>query len=260
MFAEEIITSLRSFTLFKSLTPEELTDVAALCEPKEYKRGDHVFLQGNQISHVFFLLQGKVRLFSMNEIGSEQTFMLVEHGELFPHIGFLKTGNHPYHAITTKEAICLSVPIESFNQLLLAHPPIHFKITQVLADKILDLQQRLEDKAFYTMEGQLVALLLRLANGRNSEKTTEQWCLLTPLTNSELAGLLGTTRETVNRNINKLKKEQAVIIREDGRISVCPQRLQDKLPSINNSMTQSEKWSSIRHHSNQCCISGGYEI
>ena len=260
MITIDLVSSLRSFKLFQSLTSEELTTVSQLCVLKDYQRQEYIFLQSNYISHVYLQLEGRVRLYSASESGSEQTFMIAEKGELFPHVGFFRDGNYPYHAVTLTEVSCLMIPIDAFKQLLITYPSIHLKITQVLAEKILDLQQRLEDKAFYTVEGQLISLLLRLAQPHKCKSKPGDWCLIAPLTNSELAGLLGTTRETVNRIINKLKKHDAIEIGDDGRIRICKQQLQCMLPGNPTAITQSEKWSSIRHHSNQCCISGGHEI
>ena len=260
MITIDIVSSLRSFKLFQDLTSEELACVSKLCTLKDYQRHDYVFLQSDKVSHVFLQLQGRVKLYSASESGSEQTFMITGKGELFPHVGFFRNGNYQYHAVALTDASCLAIPIEAFKQLLITYPSIHFKITQVLADKILDLQQRLEDKVFYTVEGQLISLLLRLAQPHKCKNNSGDWCLLAPLTNSELAGLLGTTRETVNRIINKLKKHKALEVGDDGRIRICQNHLECMLPGHPNTITQSEKWSSICHHSNQCCISGGHEI
>jgi CRP/FNR family transcriptional regulator, cyclic AMP receptor protein len=260
MTATEISASLQYFKLFQHLTEEELNTVAELCILKKYQRGDYIFLQSDRCQHVYFQLKGKVKLFSASESGSEQTFMLANQGDLFPHVGFFRTGNYPYHATAIEDTICVAIPIDLFKQLLIRYPSIHFKITQVLADKILELQQRLEDKTFFTIEGQLISLLLRLASAKPCQQKCEEWCLVAPLTNSELAGLLGTTRETVNRVINKIKKNNAITIGDDGRMRICVERLQKMLPSIPKSSAYSEKWPAIRHYSKQCCISGGHEI
>lgn len=257
--AIDTISALRSFRLFQSLTREELSTVAELCIFKKYRRGDHVFFQSEEISHVLLQLQGRVRLYSMSESGNEHTFMIAVPGDLFPHVGFFRTGNYPYHAVSIGNSICLAISVASFEQLLIAHPSIHFKITQVLADKVLELQRRLEDKTFYTLEGQLISLLLRLAQSHGCKSKAESH-ICVPLTNGELAGLLGTTRETVNRTINKLKKHQAVVVTEDGKLKVCVKRLFEMLPQATGKIINSDKWQSIRHQSDQCCISGGHEI
>ena len=260
MTATKILASLRCFKLFQHLTEQELNNVTELCIPKQYQRGDYIFLQTDPCQYVYFQLKGKVKLFSASESGSEQTFMLANQGDIFPHVGFFRTGNYPYHATAIEDCTCFAISIHSFNDLLITHPSIHFKVTQVLSDKILDLQQRLEDKTFYTIEGQLVSLLLRLSNAKSCKQNCDQWCLIAPLTNSELAGLLGTTRETVNRVINKLKKNHAITVGDDGRMRICVERLQNLLPYVPNSIVQSEKWPAIRHYSKQCCVSGGHEI
>lgn len=251
---------LRAFPLFRNLSGEELTAIAELCSSRHYARGDYLFLQSEVISHVYLMVKGRVRLYSMSESGKEQTFLIADPGELFPHVGFFRSGNYAYHAVALQETDCLAVPVRSFERMLVAHPAIHFKITQVLADKILELQRRLEAKTFYSTEGQLLSLLLRLIETENCSHEGEWRMLPAPLTNGEMAGLLGTTRETINRILNKLKKNQAVLIGDDGSMRVHVSRLRNMLPSASGETVDSDKWQRLRHHSDQCCVSGGHEL
>jgi CRP/FNR family cyclic AMP-dependent transcriptional regulator len=251
---------LRAFPLFQNLSEEELAAIAELCSPRHYDRGDYLFLQSEEISHVYLTVQGRVRLYSMSESGKEQTFLIADPGELFPHVGFFRGGYYAYHAIALQETVCLAVQVRSFERMLTAHPAIHFKITQVLAGKILELQQRLEAKTFYSTEGQLLSLLLRLIETQGCGHEGEWRMLPAPLTNGELAGLLGTTRETINRILNKLKKNQAVLIGDDGSMRVRVSRLRDMLPSASGVPVDTNKWQRLRHHSDQCCVSGGHEL
>ncbi|WP_168736002.1 Crp/Fnr family transcriptional regulator [Cohnella fermenti] len=251
---------LRAFRPFRNLTEEELAAIAELCVSRHYARGDYLFLQSDEISHVYLPVQGRVRLYSMSESGKEQTFLLADPGELFPHVGFFLSGNYPYHAVALQEAVCYALPVRSFERLLAAHPSIHFKITQVLADKILELQRRLEAKTFYSTEGQLISLLLRLTEEHGCGHEGEWRKLSASLTNGELAGLLGASRETVNRMLSKLKKNQAVLIGEDGSIKVSVKRLRGMLPSASEAAVDADMVRRIRHHSDQCCVSGGHEL
>lgn len=260
MVTNNIVSALSSIKIFQNLTEKELVTLSDVCLKRQYHRGDYIFMQSEPIAHVYLQVSGRVRLFSTNEAGSDQTFMIAEDKELFPHVGFFRTGNYPYHAMVLQDCEVVAIAIESFNQLLMTYPSIHFKMTQVLADKILELQRRLEDKTFYTVEGQLISLLLRLATPSRCALHAEEWCLIAPLTNSEIAGLLGTTRETVNRIINKLKKHCAVNVRHDGRMQICAERLREMLPSKPEERTNFEKLPAIKHFSNQCCVSGGHEI
>jgi len=252
--------ALRAVPLFRKLSEEELTAVAELCHSRQYARGEYLFLQSEAISHVYLMVKGRVRLYSMSESGKEQTFLIADSGELVPHVGFFLAGNYAYHAVALQETDCLAVPVRSFERMLLAHPAIHFKLTQVLADKILELKRRLEAKTFYSTEEQLLSMLIRLSEAASSGSEREWRMLPAPLTNGELAGLLGTTRETINRILNKLKKNQAVLIGDDGSMQVHVSRLRDMLPPAFREPVDTDKWLRLRHHSDQCCVSGGYEL
>lgn len=106
------------------------------------------------------------------------------------------------------------IPVQKFEDILLEYPELCVKMFRVLGEKILDLQSRLEEKILRNTYEQIVMLLLRLAQS-NGVKSKEQYYRLTsPFTNQELANMIGTSRETVNRTLNQLRKRG--MIERDG--------------------------------------------
>ncbi|MEK3742450.1 MULTISPECIES: Crp/Fnr family transcriptional regulator [Brevibacillus] len=255
-----ISSVLRCFHLFRNLSEHELKAVAATCKSGEFARGDYLFYQSEEILQVYFVISGRVRLFSTSEDGKEQTFLLADQGDMFPHLGFFRTDSYPHHAVALDDVHCLVIPVRTFEQLLLAHPAISFKIMQVLADKIIDLQQRLEDKTFYPVESQLVSLLLRLSETHAARLDAEWLRFSTTFTNSELAGMLGTTRETVNRTIQKLKKQQAVVMAQGGSMHIHLEKLRSLLPDTPVVPIDPQKDHFIRTHAQACCVRGCHEV
>lgn len=224
-------SALNACDLFGSLSQPELDAVAKQCEPLRYAKGEFLFLQAEPIAYVYFPLQGRIRLFSMSESGREQTFLVADNGDFFPHVDFARSGNYPYCAVAVQEAYCLALPVPAFAQLLADHPDMGCKMMQVLADKIIDLQQRLEAKAFYSTEGQLISLLLRLGETHGYAVDEERRQLTALFTNGELAGMLGTTSETVSRLFGKLKNLRAISVRKDGSLQIQVKQLGDMLPA-----------------------------
>jgi CRP/FNR family transcriptional regulator len=255
-----IITFLRSVKLFSNLTEEELEVVAGICHKEYFAKGDPLFLQSEKLENVYIIAQGRVRLYGMSETGMEQTFQLIDRGEMCPHVGFFRSGNYPHHAMAAMLVQCIVIKVKDFEQLLLTYPDISLKMMQLLADKIIDLQHRLEVKTFYPIEVQFISLLLRLSEV-HSEQLDDQWRQFTTMfTNAELAGMLGSTRETINRVINKLKKQQIVHINNSGLLQIQTEGLRSMLsPALIKSMDQPKKYV-VSSLAKVCCTRGGHEV
>jgi hypothetical protein len=103
-------------------------------------------------------------------------------------------------------------------------------------------------------------LLLRLSETHGYAVDAERRRLTTLFTNGELAGMLGTTRETINRLFGKLKNVQAISVMEDGSLQLQVKQLSDLLPAAPAAPKLSTKAHFIRTHSDNCCISGGHEV
>jgi CRP/FNR family transcriptional regulator len=178
-------------------------------------------MQGGLLTKVFFIRTGKVKIFKMDATGRKQIISILEAGKMFPHAGFFREGVFPAYAKIVEEAQIVTIPIDKFEEVLLANPEICMKLFKLLGEKIVDLQQRLEEQILHNTHEQIILLLLRLVKSNGIIKENE-YKITTHFTNRELANMIGTTRETVSRTINHLKKEQIIKTDEDGYFIIKP--------------------------------------
>jgi CRP/FNR family transcriptional regulator len=73
----------------------------------------------------------------------------------------------------------------------------------------------LEAQVLHNTYEQIILLLIRLCKS-NGERKDEVFKLTTQFTNRELANMIGTSRETVSRTINQLKKKDYIMQDEEG--------------------------------------------
>src|SRR5699024_2251779 len=207
---------LSQFTIFNKLNTYEMEPIIDIANSKHYDAGKMVFMQHEPITDVFFIQEGKVKIYKTDYEGKEQIVNVLQSDDMFPHQGFFRKGNYPAHAEILEDATLVNIPILSFENFLLTHPEICIKMFEVLGGIIVDLQQRLEEKMMYSVFDQIVLLLMRLAR-RNGKKIAEDSFRITVhLTNSELANMIGSSRETISRTLTKLKKEHAIELDRHG--------------------------------------------
>ncbi len=148
---------------------------------------------------ILFLREGRIRVYVAND-DKELTLAYLAAGELF--------STHTRAYLRTESACeLLSMPTREFARSMAMEPGMLGLVMPVLG-RILDNSIAIiEDLAFRDVAGRLARLLLLSA--RQHGQRNEAGAALIPLelSASEIAQLLGTTRQTVSSLINRLKRE-----------------------------------------------------
>ncbi|MBI0576082.1 Crp/Fnr family transcriptional regulator [Neobacillus cucumis] len=228
MKQEDIIKRLSAVPIFKELTAAELAPFVEIAQARFYKHKMYVFMQDDPMDRVFFIHSGKVKIYKTDFSGKEQIVSVLEPGEMFPHAGFFRKGTFPAHAEIMEDSNLIVIPIDKFEEILISYPELCIKLFKVLGEKIVDLQNRLEEQILHNTYEQIVLLLIRLCKS-NGEKIDDQFKLTTQFTNRELANMIGTSRETVSRTINQLKKKEFIFLDDDGYYFIDRESLKQEL-------------------------------
>ncbi|MGG3871135.1 Crp/Fnr family transcriptional regulator [Brevibacillus laterosporus] len=218
----------RNIPLFNELLDEELQTIVDISQVRTYKARSFVFLQGDPLDRIFFIHSGKVKIQKTDKTGREQIVSVLQAGEMFPHAGFFKKGTFPANAEILELAELIVIPIVDFENVLLQYPRLCITLFKTLEEKIVDLQNRLEEKILHDTYEQIIMLLLRLCKS-NGIQIQDKYKITTQFTNRELASMIGTSRETINRTINRLKRKKLIDIDENGFFILTPERLQEEI-------------------------------
>jgi len=218
MKIDEIKRVLADFTLFRELNDFELTKVADIAIAREWKKQSHVFLQGDPLENVYFIYDGKIKIYKSDVNGKEQIVAIAKKGEMFPHVGFFRKGDYPAFAEVLERSILIAVPISKFESVLIDNPELCIKVFKVLGEKIVDLQNRLEEQILNNTYEQIVKLLIRLAQNHGIEQEDGTILLRSEFTNRDLANMIGTTRETISRTLTKMKKDELIEVDKGGNM------------------------------------------
>ncbi|SET14845.1 CRP/FNR family transcriptional regulator, anaerobic regulatory protein [Oceanobacillus limi] len=220
---------LQKFPIFKDLTDGEMEPILDLAKHRMYRQGTHIFMQGDPLTNVYFIHQGKVKIYKTDIHGKEQIVNVLQKGDMFPHQGFFRQDDYPAHAEVAEDALLIYIPINLFENFLLTHPEICVKLFRVLGDIIVDLQRRLEEKIMLNTYDQIIMLLIRLGNKHGRELGNGNIHITTHFTNRELANMIGSSRETVSRTLTQLKKAELITNDEKGDLILDIEALESEL-------------------------------
>ncbi|MET3684362.1 CRP/FNR family transcriptional regulator [Alkalibacillus flavidus] len=203
-------TFFRQFPIFSDLADEELIEVNDISRPKQMKKNDVVFREGDKRDAVYFVVSGLVKIYKVSEGGQEQVINFIHSNDMFPHVGFFDDTPYPATAVTISDTELIAIPIEAFENLLIQKPQISIKVMRVMGKKILDLQSRVQQMSTQTVFERTVSMLLQLTDELGETDDNGEILVSLPITNADLANMIGVTRESVNRTFNQLKKSNII--------------------------------------------------
>ena len=229
MKIEVIKKVLADFTLFRELNEFEITKISDIAIAREWKKQSHVFLQGDPLENVYFIYDGKIKIYKSDINGKEQIVAIAKKGEMFPHVGFFRKGDYPAYAEVLEPSTLIAVPISKFETVLIENPELCIKVFKVLGEKIVDLQNRLEEQILNNTYEQIIKLLIRLAQKHGKEQDDGTIVLKSEFTNKDLANMIGTTRETISRTLTKMKKDELIEVDDEGNMIVDVEILKEEI-------------------------------
>jgi len=158
------------------------------------------------------LLAGRIKITSVNADAREVVLNFLGVGDVNGEIAALDGRERTADAVAMEACEIFAVYARDVIPILIAHPSALLEIVQVLCEKLRFASALIEDNTL-EMRGRTASGLLRLAqqHGRTSKQGVR---LQLSLSQRELGGYLGLSRENVSRQLGQLK--DANVIKIDG--------------------------------------------
>ncbi|MEZ5403457.1 MAG: Crp/Fnr family transcriptional regulator [Bryobacteraceae bacterium] len=178
--------------------------VRGWCPPSTYSRGDILFRQGDPASSLFLVDSGLVRVTSQLADRREVVLRVVRAGGLVGDRVLLGDTTRDATAEVLSPAAIQEIAADDFLERSRLSPDLWNWFTTQLERRIHDVEQRLHLISFYRVRQRLMLVLADLAESFPGPHP------IVPLTQSDLAQLVGATRETASTALNDLEREHCV--------------------------------------------------
>jgi len=179
---------------FADATSDALAKVAAAGQELQLVRGDVLFNEGDPPESLYLVLRGRIAIALANPIDRRESVVaLMETGDLFGEMSMFDDGPRSAMARALEPSTVLAIPFGPILEMFDEHPKLLWNVTRLLAQRIRVTDEALADSVFLDVTGRTAKRLLELANG------TDEFTL--PVTQEELAGMVGASRERVNKAI-----------------------------------------------------------
>ena len=186
--------ALRETILFADLDDDQLGHIAAAGTPQSLQRGVVLFQEGDEPGEFYLVLSGRVAIAQESDGGRESLLAVLGPGELFGEMGFLDGYNRSAQARALEESEVLVVPYAELRLLYENHPTALWSAVRLLARRLRATDRALSDTVFLDVMGRTAKRLLEMAGDGDEFEM--------PLTQEELASMVGASRERVNKAIH----------------------------------------------------------
>jgi CRP-like cAMP-binding protein len=180
--------------LFRALSPEAFDQIAAEATPRSLRRGDVLFAEGDSSSELFVVERGRIAIANRSADGRESVVALMEAGDIFGEMGLFDGVGRSAHARALEASRVYAVAYEPLRAIFEQKPELLWGVVEMLARRLRTMDVALADSVFLDVTGRTAKRLLELSAG------ADEFAL--PITQEELAGLVGASRERVNKAIS----------------------------------------------------------
>lgn len=184
---------LQSTELFAAFTDDELAELAGVAVTHELSRNDVLFSEGDEPDHVYVAVSGRIAIVNRSIDGRESVIALMEAGDLFGEMGLFDGQGRSAGARALEPSEVIEIPYAPIRRIYTERPQLLWEVARLLARRIRVTDTALADSVFLDVTGRTAKRILELA-GDADEFTL-------PVTQEELAGMVGASRERVNKAI-----------------------------------------------------------
>jgi len=179
--------------LFAGLDDDALAKVVEAGQDLEMRRGDLLFREGDDPDELFVVVSGRIAIANKSIDGRESMVALMEEGDLFGEMGLFDGRGRSAEARALETSVVTAVPYGPVRNLYENDPALLWRVVAMLAGRLRTMDAALADSVFLDVTGRTAKRLLDLA-GEDDEFSL-------PITQEELAGMVGASRERVNKAI-----------------------------------------------------------
>lgn len=194
-------TLIRQASLFKDLTEGALTTLLAEATVKSMERNETLFIQGDQASAFFIILEGWVKIYRLTHSGGEAVVGVFTRGQSFAEAVAFTSSVYPASAESVTDTRILIIPTRRLPDVIRGAPEIGLKMLASLSQHLHGLVHQVQQLKAHTGAQRLAEFLLSLA-----PVDTGACTIVLPYDKALIAGHLGMKPESLSRAFLRLRE------------------------------------------------------
>jgi CRP/FNR family transcriptional regulator len=213
------IEMLRKIPYFSMLNQDELALIATVTVERHYNRGDLIQIEGEAEGALYYVCSGLVKVYKASPEGKEQVLRLIGAGNTFNDVPALDGGPNPASVAAVEPASVYVIRRSGLRKLITTRPEVAEAVVLTLAKSLRHLVALVEDLSLRHVIARVAKILL------DQEIAAQQSQQVHRLTQTEMAAMVGSTREVVGRALKELETAGAIEMRHGQAVVLNEERL-----------------------------------
>lgn len=199
-----------SVNLFNTLCPHKVKVMGNKHEYLNFKRDQFIYFPEEQASHIYLIVNGRVKIGHYLDDGKEVISSILTSGELFGELALAGEETRRDFAQTMEDntTVC-PLGIDDLKALMKDNHELSFKILKLVGLRLMKLERKLELLVFKDARTRIIEFLKDAAAWKG-KKVGYETMIPTRLTHKDIAALTGTSRQTVTTILNELKEKNLI--------------------------------------------------
>jgi CRP/FNR family cyclic AMP-dependent transcriptional regulator len=203
------------YEVLQSLPATERQQVLARCPPQHFEPGAVLVNEGEDGDAFYLIESGRIAVRVTTPAGDVSTLSVLGAGQAFGELALVGDRRRTATGIALEPVTTLTMSRELFDSLRRRFPGMDSLLVDILASRVDRLSHELLEALYLPADVRLARRLLALAGVYRAAAGP----VVVPLTQDDIAGIVGTTRPTANQMLKKLAAE-GIIELSRGRVTV----------------------------------------
>lgn len=204
----------KSESIFTNFPADDYAEMTRHARQEKYKKGQTIFREGSFPTGIYYILEGRVKKYKVDNFEKEQIIYVANSGELIGYHAVLSGERYPDSATALEECVALFIPKEDFIGVLEQSPLLSSRLLKMLSHEFTVLSNSITIFAQRPVRERLAITLIVLRE-KFKKGSPEGQPIFINLSRDDIANMAGTTRENVVRLLREFKNEQ--LIESQGR-------------------------------------------
>ena len=200
---------LGNVSIFASLKPAELDQLLTATTTRRLRAKQTLCRKGDPGTQLYGILSGCLKILATGKDGKDVVFTLMGPGEVLGEIALLDGEKRSATVVAVEPTELLSLDRRALIPFLNSHPSATIGLASVLARRVRRLSDHAEDRHTLPLPGRIAKRLLSLSE-RYGKQPIVGGPIEVRLPQQDLADLVGTTRESVNKQLRVWAREGIV--------------------------------------------------
>ncbi|MDD9269693.1 Crp/Fnr family transcriptional regulator [Paenibacillus sp. GCM10023248] len=203
---------LSQISIFEEMSREEMREIDQLDTIHHFNwitKNTLVQTPESTREGLYFVKEGKLRLYKLNDSGKQFTLGILTRGNIFGELNSFSFGTRRVYIETMESSLLCTMSEPQFERLMINRPQLAFKFLTALSDRLKEREDQLEQLALHGLRERVLHLLYTLSV--KFGVIQDGYALIDlPLSHQEIANMLGASREAVSGVMSELAKEGVV--------------------------------------------------